>query len=180
MLEHWHKLLTNDCTVVRIGTHVVYPIHRVGHTSLMYAADEKYTNDQIATLTHIDVLWRDPNQRFVSGVNEYSRQQGMEVSQVYDRINKDNLVNSHFMPQYLWLMNLYRFYKGEITFKPFEYIGNITDVHKRDDKNKYGEKIYVEPLEQFVNVDKKIIEDTKVRKTYFLQDIIKDYKHVLS
>lgn len=176
MLKHWSELLTTDCVVVRVGRYFVYPIHRVGHTSLMDAAEQKYVNDDVGSLTHIDVLWRDPSVRFVSGVNEYSRQKGMPVSETYHQITNGDLIDSHFMPQYIWLMNLYRFYKGEITIRPFEYIANITKVHERNDT---PNKVYVEPLERFVRVDD-IIRNTTVGGTYLLHDIIKDYKHVLS
>ena len=42
------------------------------------------------------------------------------------------------------------------------------------------DKVYVEPPERFVRVDDEIIRNTTVKRTYLLEDIIKDYKHVLS
>ena len=179
MLKQWSKLLTGNCVVVKIGSYFVYPIHKVGHTSLMSVAEKKYVNEHLSSITHIDVLWRNPSVRFVSGVNEYSKQKRISVTDTYYQINNHDLVDSHFMPQYVWLLNLYRFYKGNITIRPFEYIANITDVHEYT-KSNMPDKVYVEPPERFVRVDDEIIKNTTVKRTYLLEDIIKDYKHVLS
>lgn len=176
MLKHWSNHLTRDCIVVKVGNYIVYPIHRVGFTSLMYDADMTYTNTEISNLTHINVLIRDPESRFVSGVNEYCRQNNLDIHEVYEKIKEDKLVNSHFIPQYVWLLNLYRFYKGEVTIRPFTFIANITDVHKRKDES----IIKVEPLKRFTEVDAEIIKNTTVQKRFLLKDIVKDYKHVLS
>ena len=176
MLNHWSKILTRDCTVIDVGHYTVYPIHRVGYTSLMSVADNIYTNTQIASLTHIDVMIRDPEDRFVSGVNEYCRQNDLDVSEVYKKIKKDELVDSHFAPQFIWLMNLYRFYKGEITIRPFSFIANITQEHRRK-----GEPfLKLKPIKKFTEVDASIIKNTTVRRRFHIKDIIKEYKHVLS
>ena len=176
MLTHWNKLLTRDCTVVKVGNYTVYPIHRVGFTSLMYDAEVTYTNAEISNLKHIDVLIRDPAARFVSGVNEYSRQNKLNVHSVYEQVKRGEFVDTHFIPQYVWLMNLYRFFRGEITIRPFSFIANITNVHKR----KAESITQIEPLKKFTEVDAKIIKNTTVQRRYFIKDIIKDYKHVLS
>jgi hypothetical protein len=178
MLTHWPKLLTGDCTVVRIGKFTVYPIHRVGYSSLMSVAEEKYVNEQITRLDHIDVLIRDPEQRFISGVNEYCRQRTLDIEETYKKIINDKLIDSHFVPQYIWLMKLYRFYKGQITIRPFQFIANITDVHLHDGSN--SRKVMLEPIDNFVRVDREIIKNTTVQRQHSLKDIIKDYKHVLS
>jgi len=176
MFEHWSKILTRDCTVARIGRYIVYPIHRVGYTSLMQDADATYTNSEISTLDHIDVLIREPETRFISGINEYARQNGLEVQEVYHKVKHENFVDSHFIPQYVWLLNLYRFFKGEITIRPFVFISNITDVHMRKDEA----HTYVEPLSNFTEVDAKIIKNTTVQRRYDIKTFIKEYRHVLS
>jgi hypothetical protein len=178
MLRHWTKLLTGDCTVIKVGEYTVYPIHRVGYSSLMSVAEKKYTNKEIVKLDHIDVLIRDPEERFVSGVNEYCKQRKLNVHEAYKKIVDRELMDSHFIPQYVWLMNLYRFYKGEITIRPFPFIANITDVHLRNEST--DSKVQVEPLDNFVRVDREIIQNTNVQRKYFLKDIIMDYKNVLS
>jgi hypothetical protein len=176
MLRHWSKLLTRDCTVIDIGKYTVYPIHRVGFTSLMSEAVKIYTNTQISSLTHIDVLIRDPEARFVSGVNEYCRQNKLDIRGVYKKIKHEYFLDSHFAPQYIWLMNLYRFYRGEITIRPFNFISNITQVHLRKDEP----FIEVKPIKKFTQVDADIIKNTTVQRRFHIKDIIEEYKRALS
>jgi len=180
MLTHWNKIIATDCTVIKVGSYIVYPIHRVGFTSLMSVADTTYVNEQISDLDHINVLIREPESRFVSGVNEYCRQNKLDVLDTYEKIKNHQLVDSHFMPQYIWLMNLYRFFRGEITIRPFGVIANITSVHKRKEPSSMEYRVPVVPLKRFIAVDKAIIRNTTVQKRYFIKDIIQEYKNVLS
>ena len=174
MLTHWNRLLNTDCTVIDIGSHTVYPIFRVGYTSLMSDADQTYTNRQISKCEHIDIMIRNPIDRFVSGVNEYCRQNSLDVKETWGLIKQKKLVDRHFAPQYIWLIHLYRFYKGTVTLKPFGSISEITQQHLRANESHQ----HVDPIEQFVNVDLDLIKD--LHKTLLLGDIIRKYKNVLS
>ena len=174
MLTHWNKLLNTDCTVVDIGPHTVYPIFRVGSSSLMLAANKTYVNSHIAECKHIDVMIRDPGDRFVSGINEYSRQNNLDVEETWKLVEQGKLVDRHFAPQYMWLLHLYKFYKGTVTILPFDHIKQITSVHERkDDINKP-----VPLLKSFLNVDHAIIEH--YNETFELGKLIKRYRNVLS
>ena len=174
MLTHWNKLLNTDCTVVDIGPHTVYPIFRVGSSSLMLAANKTYVNSHIAECKHIDVMIRDPGDRFVSGINEYSRQNNLDVEETWKLVEQGKLVDRHFAPQYMWLLHLYKFYKGTVTILPFDHIKQITSVHERkDDIN-----TPVPLLKSFLNVDHAIIEH--YNETFELGKLIKRYRNVLS
>ena len=175
MLTQWNKLLNTDCTVVDIGPHTVYPIFRVGHTSLMASANNTYTNKQIAECKHIDILIRDPGERFVSGLNQYSRDNNLEVEETWDLVEQGRLVDRHFAPQYMWLFHLYKFYKGAVTLKPFSHIKKITNMHEKKDKRK---KVSVALLKTFVEVDYKLMEH--YNETTQLGDLIKEHRHALS
>lgn len=174
MLTHWNKLLNTDCLVVRVGQHVVYPIFRVGYTTLTSICDERYVNETIGQCDHIDILIRNPDERFVSGINEYSRQNNLDVEDVWHLANTDKLHDRHFIPQYIWLMHLYRYYKGNVTIRPFEYLQEITHVHK----NKDQKKIKVRVLKSFTEPDYYLrgLYD----QTLPLVDIVRRYKDVLS
>ena len=174
MLTHWNKLLNTDCTVMDIGPHTVYPIFRVGFTTLSRVCERKYVNEQIAKCQHIDVMIRDPEDRFVSGVNEYCRQNNLNVKETWKLVEQDKLVDRHFAPQYLWLLHLYKFYKGAVTIRPFKYIENITSVHTHKSKTKTKIPLCM----PFIEVDQKLMK--YVNQTVALIDIIKRYKHVLS
>ena len=174
MLTQWNKLLNTDCTVVDIGPHTVYPIFRVGFTTLSSVCERKYVNKQIAECKHIDVMIRDPGDRFVSGINEYSRQNNLDVKETWKLVEQDKLVDRHFAPQYMWLLHLYKFYKGTVTILPFDHIKQITSVHERkDDINKP-----VPLLKSFLNVDYAIVEH--YNETFELGRLIERYRNVLS
>ena len=175
MLKHWDNLLNTDCIVVRVGTHTVYPIYRSGSTSLELSADKVYTNEQIKECDHIEVLIRDPHERFVSGINEYSRLNNVDVNQTWTLVKQGKLADRHFVPQYIWLLHLSKYYKGTVTLRPFEYIKNITDLHAKLDPK---EKILVNPIENFVKVDRELMKI--INQTVELKYLIRKYKDALS
>ena len=171
---HWNNLLNTDCVVVDVDTHSIYPIFRVGHTSLMYACQKKYVNSEIKKLDHIDIMIRDPEERFVSGVNKYCKDNKLNVESTWKKINNGTLQDRHFAPQYVWLLHLYKWYKGSITIWPFNKIKDITDVHHAKSKT----KIDVPVVESLVAVDRHLIK--YYNKTLDIGYLIKKYKHALS
>lgn len=174
MLTHWNKLLNTDCVVIRASGLNVYPIFRVGYTTLMSVCDKKYVNEQIGECGHIDVMIRNPRQRFVSGVNAYCEQNNLDVQHTWQLIKNGQLLDRHFTPQYIWLMHLSKYYKGHITIRPFDHIKQITVVHK----NKSRDKKNIPVCEPFVQVDERLTEH--YNQTVRLPDIIRKYKNVLS
>ena len=174
MLTHWNNLINTDCLIVKIGPHTVYPIFRVGYSTLLSVCDQKYVNNQIKKIDHIDVMIRDPEERFVSGVNEYCRQNKLQVDEVYKAIQNGDLVDRHFAPQYIWLMHLSKYHKASITIRPFDYINKITNAHKNKSKN----KISIPVCRSFVAVDQCLTKH--YNQTMSLDEIIRRYRNVLS
>lgn len=174
MLKYWNRLLNTDCVVMSIGDHVVYPIFRVGYTSLSSVCEKKYINHEIAVFKDIEVMIRNPEERFVSGVNEYCRQNNLSVQQTWPLIEKGELIDRHFAPQYMWLLHLYKFYKGTVTIRPFDHIANITTVHKR----KGEQQEHLPLLESFVEVDRSLTQH--FNETLDLGKLLERYKNVLS
>ena len=174
MLTHWNKLLNTDCIVVDVGPDTIYPIFRVGQSTLMSVCDKKYTNSDIKNCEHIDILIREPRERFVSGVNEYCVQHNLDVNDTWNSIADGEIIDRHFAPQFIWLMNLYRFYRGVVTIRPFSYIKQITDVHL----HKSDSKVEVPILDSYVDVDQCLTRyyDQTVNIDY----LIKRYRNVLS
>ena len=175
MLTHWNKLLTTDCTVVKIKEAMVYPIFRVGSTSIMASANEVYTNNDINGIDNILVLLRDPAERFVSGLNEYCLQNKLEIHTALQMVDKGELMDRHFAPQYIWLLHLSRFHSGSVTLLPFEHIKKLTNLHRRDT---IPSRIQIRPLEKFVEIDRELV--TMVGQTLKLETLVKRFKHVLS
>ena len=175
MLKHWQELLNTDCIVIDIGSHTIYPIFKNGSTSLMGIADKVYINKQIANCNNINILLRDPEERFVSGINEYCKQNNLDVKDTWELVYDDKIINRHFAPQLLWLFHLYKFYRGKVILKPFETINDYCKVHM----NKEGKKTDVALIKQFVEVDYELIENY-LNKPILLEKLIRKYKNVLS
>jgi hypothetical protein len=174
MLKHWNALLNTDCVVVDIGPHTIYPMFCGGSTSITRDCDRKYINEQIQDCTHINVLLRDPAERYVAGVNEYCEQHGKDIKETCRLIEHGELANRHFAPQYVWLLHLSKFYKGDITLRPFDYIKEVTDLHVTGTERRDRVRLN----ESFIQVDQQLM---KYRgQTVALVDIIKRYKNVLS
>mgnify|MGYP003993898849 FL=1 len=174
MLKHWSKLLNTDCVVIGIGERLVYPIYVSGSTSLRRASDRSYTNEEINALDHIDIIIRNPNERFVSGINVYSSQNNITVPEVHHLVKEGNLVDRHIGPQYVWLCHLYRFFKGTVTLKPLDAISDYCDNHNHRNRS----KTIVDTVAEFVDVDHRLLE--QLGHTQKLQHIVERYKNVLS
>ncbi len=175
MLKHWNDLLTTDCIVIEVGPHTVYPIFKNGSTSLMAVADKTYVNKQIANCNNINILLRDPEERFVSGINEYCKQNNLDVKETWELVYDDKIINRHFAPQWLWLFHLYKFYRGEVILKPFKTINDYCKIHM----NKEKKQTDVALIKQFVEVDYELIEN-HLNKPILLEKLIRKYKNVLS
>jgi hypothetical protein len=175
MLKAWKKLLNTECIVIKIGNHYVYPIFRNGSTSLFWAKSQLYIDHKIQDLDEIQVLVREPSERFVSGINQYAVLNNMNAQQVWQDVKNGNLVDRHFAPQAMWLLHLYKFYKGKVTLRHFDYITELTNDHI---KNFKGDKVAVEVIKDFVHMDYKLMH--LIDKTVKLEEIIKEIRYALS
>lgn len=174
MITHWNKLLNTKCEVVAVGGRFIYPIFKVGHTSLMSVAEKIYTDDEIKECDHIDIMIRNPRQRFISGINEYSHRNSIDVDTTWKMIKQGKLLDRHFAPQYVWLIHLYKFYRGNITLRSFDFIKQVTSTHKIQNSIKRP----VPVIDSFVKVDELLIREIGKRQP--LEHLIRRYKNALS
>ena len=175
MITHWNKLINTDCAVVKIGEHYVYPIFKNASTSLFDAADATLVNTKIKKCKDIHIFLRDPEHRFISGINEYCLQNNLEVEKTWHEVWEGKLIDRHFAPQWLWLFHLYKFYRGEVILKPFKTINDYCKIHM----NKEKKQTDVALIKQFVEVDYELIEN-HLNKPILLEKLIRKYKNVLS
>ena len=175
MLNHWNNLINTDCVVVDIGEVTVYPIFRNGSTSLLDSCDRIHVNDQINDCENIEILIRNPDDRFISGINMYSEQNDLSVEETWSKARRGTLVDRHFCPQYIWLLHRYKFYKGTVILRKFEHIKALTSIHRKKSKIK---KKQVPILNNFVSGDHRLMR--LIDRPMDLKNLVERYKHVLS
>lgn len=139
-----NELYPDDCEVVGIPSHnqFVYLIQKNGSTSLRKEARDHqlkiYKNQEIFQLSNIDVYVRPSQERYLSGINTYLQ----FLNRDYPELDKQtclwfatryNFLNRHYLPQFLWLVNLFRFMSPTaiITLRKFSDIKQITKHNRR-------------------------------------------------
>jgi hypothetical protein len=137
----------NRCEVIEIehSQRYIYPIYKNGRSSLLEytRANNKKTlfNDQIKKLQVIDVVLRNPQDRFISGVNTFLWMTKRDHPYLDDRTilhfaENYLFLNRHYAPQITWLINLVKYTNKDtqLKFHGMDYINEITNTNLRPDK----------------------------------------------
>ena len=149
-----NDILSGECRVVEINNQMFFPIFKVGSTSLEHVADKVYSNEEIDSCKNVQVLIRDPVDRFVSGINKYCSLHKLDVNNTCRMIKEGKVIDRHIAPQFFWLLHLSKFYSGEITLRPFKDIKEITAVHRGREPS----KVVVVPPEELIKTDMRLID----------------------
>ena len=120
------------CTVIQLPAQgFVYPIFKNASSSLQELAvathivNKNFNN----TTQNLTVYWRKAQKRYNSGVNTYLQQNNnLDEDTLVSLIERGEIINRHFMPQYMWLCHLYKHYTGLINIQSLNNL-NI-NVHK--------------------------------------------------
>ena len=175
MLTHWNRLLNTACKVYELGDNFVYPIMRNGSSSLRSVAGRKYTNEEIHKCKDIVVFLRDPADRFVSGLNEYCRQNNVDLTQTWKSVKQGKFIDRHFSPQWIWLLHLSKFHKGKVSLKLVKDLITYCKVRLHQSKNNDTD---VTLLDDFVRADQELMKH--VGQTIDLKTLVRKCKNVLS
>ena len=137
-------LFPNRCDVVELPHHNqwVYLIQKNGNSSLRIQQKRDnlavFTNEQIATLAFVDVYIREPQARYISGVNTYLQflqrdHPTLDFATAFWFAKEYKFLNTHYLPQFHWLANLSQYLHSDtkIRFRNFDDFYKIADCHSR-------------------------------------------------
>ena len=173
ILQDWNKLLNTECVVIRIGDEIIYPIFKNASTNLLKVRNETFVNEQIQQFDSLTVFFRDPVERFTSAVNKYCQINKLDVEDTMEKIRGGHLIDRHFVPQWVWLVHLYKYYKKQVKLKPMSAVSDVCSI-----TNKKRNSVPVVAPQRFIEADQKIMKhmDTVID----LEFLVKEYKVVLS
>jgi len=191
MSKYLTDILTADCEVIKFNDEqFFYPIFKNGRSSLIEYAKENnldiLKNEKILNLKKITVFLREPKERFISGIYTFFYFTNNQVinDTILKKIENCDIINRHFIPQYIWLFHLYKYFKGLIEFRPvselYELIPNRGGPWGRGPawKSLTEEKklqILSINYKKYLNVDKKILKKY-LYKTIKLKTLINEFK----
>lgn len=161
MLSHLDRIIFPDrCEVITVAPHrYVYPIFKNGWTSLhTYSKKNKcriLINEQIKKIDCIDVILRDPQQRFRSGINTFIQwtlrdHPTLDANTVSWFAQNYLFLNRHYAPQFLWLINIARYMNPatELNFLSMDGIDDMTNIHRKPGVSPITEQL----ADQLLNV----------------------------
>lgn len=171
MYRPWQSLFGRQCRVIKIGDDHILPIFKNATASMDpgHRTRERVIDDQIEKLEKIIVFLREPESRFKSGVNTVAEELDIPTNELFNRIITESYSDWHYVPQFIWLCHLYKYYKNDVEFRGMERVVEYTDLHSVN----YHRQDPVMVLDKFVHVDKLLIE-RYMNKTVNLKDVIKD------
>jgi hypothetical protein len=190
MFKNWLKLVTTDCRVIQLSdTMFVYPMYKNGSTSLEYYSKKNhlniFKNKEISKLKNITVFLRNPIDRFISGVHSYLEYEKIkDIDKELKKIERFEILDRHFIPQYFWLLHLLKYFNGDLEIKSVSDLyalipnrGTPVDVRKITEERK--EKIRSVNYKKCIAVDEQIIKKY-MNKNVKLKKLIKEFKNAVS
>jgi hypothetical protein len=192
MFKNLTDILTADCEVIKFNNEqFFYPIFKNGRSSLTTYGKKNnlqlLKNKEISNLKKITVFLRSPKQRFVSGVYTffYLTNNQLIDKNILKKIESFDIVNRHFVPQYIWLLHLYKYFNGIVELKSVTelyalipnrdgpWTGSPTPWKTITQEEK--DKILSIEHKKYVDIDEKIIKKY-MNQSVKLEKLIKEFK----
>jgi hypothetical protein len=183
MLSQLDNIIFPDrCEVLEIvpSQKYIYPIFKNASSSLMNSGFSIVDQDNLIEIKTIEVLVRNPFERFISGVQTYldKLDPALDRKTALYYIENHLFLNRHFAPQFYWLVNLRRYSHAALSIKPLHYVETITN----EARNK--SIVDDELVEYFENNDKvlfyldvdKVLVNNLLGKTVEFTDIVDTIK----
>jgi hypothetical protein len=135
-------IFPDSCEVIQVASQqFVYPIFKCGRSSLTNTMSKKdwrfVPQEEIKNIKKFTIFLRDPQERFLSGVNTYLQHLENDLDQhtVLYFVNQYLFLNRHYAPQFFWLLNLARFagIDAQVSLRNLTDISELTDLNDRAD-----------------------------------------------
>jgi hypothetical protein len=192
MFKKFTNILTTDCEVVKLNDEqYVYPIFKNGRSSIKKYVKKNnlllLKNNEILNLKKITIFLRSPKDRFVSGVHTffYLKNKQLIDEPTLKKIERFEIVNRHFIPQYLWLLHLHKYFNGIVELKPVSELFNLVPYRDGPWTNNpipwkeitqvEKDKILSIKYEKYIEVDEKIIKKY-INRSVKLKILIREFK----
>lgn len=166
MLSYFDPLLFPDeCDILEVSPNrYVYPIFKNGSSSLYESGFRKLSLEEIRLIDTVEVLVRDPFERYVSGVHSYIEylDPALDHATVLHFVDQYIFLNRHFVTQFHWLVNLQRYTKASIKISPMSELASITDLvfNKKPKDNDIRQRLHQNnKIHFYLQLDKVLTED---------------------
>jgi|TARA_R110000851_G_scaffold179963_3_gene327121 hypothetical protein len=169
-------LFPDTCEVLEVAPQrFVYPIHKNGSTSLHNSGFRSLSLDEIQQLDVIEVLVRNPTERYISGVSKFIEDTELDDYTVLHFVENYLFLNNHYAPQLYWLLNLQRFTNAKMLLSPMSQLATITKLHDNtSDKNNLVSTN--DKVEFYLQLDQVLIGELLGRTVTFKQ-VVQTVKH---
>lgn len=181
------ELFPDLCEVAELSTHEhCYLIKKNGSTSLRSQVriygQRILCNEQIRNLEQITIIVREPQARYISGLQTFAEQLCREnkdldfVTCVWmgDRFR---FLNRHYLPQFLWLCNLKKFIdpKCRLLFRGMDHLARFTRYHYNPSST--VNKVAISPnpaMDLWFFIDQLLVES--IGQDYTWQELLDIYR----
>ena len=131
--------------------------------------------DEIQQLDVIEVLVRNPTERYISGVSKFIEDTKLDDYTVLHFVENYLFLNNHYAPQLYWLLNLQRFTNAKMLLNPMSQLATITKLH--DNTSSKNNLVSTnDKVEFYLQLDQVLIGELLGRTVTFKQ-VVQTVKH---
>lgn len=192
MFKKLKNIILGNCEVIKFNeTKFIYPIFKNGRSSLdAYTTTNKLEilkNKEIFKIKNITVFLRNPQERFISGVWTFLYFTNNQIvdDNILKKIEKEDIIDKHFIPQYIWLFQLKKYFDGVVNLRPVSELYNLipnrnqpwegNSVPWKNISEKEKEKILSIKHKKYVSVDEEILKKY-LNQSVELKKIIHEFR----
>lgn len=197
MLSHLDCIIFPDrCEVIEIipSQRYVYPIFKNASSSLFAHAYQNKCkiklNDQIKKIHTIEIFLRNPQQRFISGLNTFVQHiirdnPGLDQKTVIWFAKNYLFLNRHYCPQFFWLINLSRYLSADaqLFFQDMTQVSTITQLHELPtavepiNTDMIDQLLPIPDIQMYQRIDQSLI-DHALNKTMTFRELLHTIRRV--